>query len=179
MLGQYSEISRKVAKASGAKVLDLRRKFINYLRTFNPLDREKNVLTTDGVHLNAAGNDFVAQQMLNALGHKDYAAKVANNLMQHIVLFKFKEGLGDDEIKKIETGFAELAEKIDVIIGYQSGTNVSPEQHDKGFTHAFVVTFRNAAGRDEYLPHPAHKEFVKTLDGKLDDVLVVDFDSHP
>ena len=177
MLNEYATISRKVAKQKNVRILELRRKFQNYLRRVNPLDREKNVLTTDGVHLNAAGNDFVAQQMLRALGHKDYRAKLANTVMQHIVLFKFNADVSPDEIKNIETAFAGLTEKIDQIIGYEAGTNVSPEQLDKGFTHAFVVTFRDAAGRDAYLPHPAHKEFVKLLGGKIDEVLVLDFES--
>ena len=177
MLGEFSAISRKVASESDVRLLDLRRKFINYQRSFNPLDREKNILTTDGVHLNDAGNDFVAGLMLRALGHKEYRAKTANTVMQHIVLFKFKEDVKAGEISKIETAFAGLANKVDEIIGYEAGTNVSPEELDKGFTHAFVVTFRDAAGRDAYLPHKAHKKFVKMLDGKLEDVLVVDFQS--
>jgi hypothetical protein len=38
-----------------------------------------------------------------------------------------------------------------------------------------VVTFADEAGRDRYLPHPAHKDFVKLLGGKIEKVLVVDF----
>lgn len=177
MLADYSAASRKLARKTDVKLLDLRRKILNHLRATNPLDREKNILTTDGVHLNAAGNAFVAQQMLRALGHRDYLARRARTVMQHIVLFKFKESVSQDDIKEIEEAFSGLKDSIDEIIGYEAGTNVSPEQLDQGFTHAFVVTFRDAAGRDKYLPHPAHKQFVKLLAGKIDDVLVVDFES--
>ena len=141
MLNEYSAISRKVAKGSGVKLLDLRRKFQSHLRQHNPLDRAKNILTTDGVHLNAAGNDFVAEQMLRALGHRKYKAALSTTVMQHIVLFQFKEDVGSEEIKEIESAFAGLKDKVHEIIGYEAGTNVSTENHDKGFTHAFVVTF--------------------------------------
>ena len=177
MLEEYSAISRSVAEKNQVQLLDLRNIFKDHLRSHNPLDRSRNILTTDGVHLNKAGNDFLAEQMLMGLGFKDYRSKLARKVMQHIVLFKFESEVTKEEIEKIETEFAGLKDKVDQIIGYEAGTNVSPENLDKGFTHAFVVTFRDAAGRDKYLPHPAHKEFVKLLDGKLDEVLVVDFES--
>ena len=41
----------------------------------------------------------------------------------------------------------------------------------------YQVTFTNAAARDAYLPHPAHKEFGALLGklGVLEDVFVVDY----
>jgi lysophospholipase L1-like esterase len=63
MLDQYSDISRKVAKATGSRLCDLRRAFIAHLQTNNTANQEKDILTTDGVHLNKAGNAFVAAQM--------------------------------------------------------------------------------------------------------------------
>jgi hypothetical protein len=55
---------------------------------------------------------------------------------------------------------------------------VSPENHDQGFTHCFVVSFKDKAGLEVYLPHKAHKAFVATLLPVLDKVLVVDFVSQ-
>ena len=37
------------------------------------------------------------------------------------------------------------------------------------------MTFNDAAGRDAYLPHPAHKEFGKVAGPHFDKVLVIDF----
>ena len=177
MLRSYSKISRNVAKAQKVTLLDLRRKFQRYLETNNSMNRVKNILTTDGVHLNAAGNDFVAAQMLSALGH-EYESAAAAKVMKHIVLFKFNDDVSEESIDQIVEAFGKLPEKIDTIIDYEAGTNVSPEKLDQGYTHAFVVTFRDAAGRDKYLPHKAHKEFVKLLDGKIDKVLVFDFETN-
>lgn len=63
MLDQYADISRKVAQATGSQLCDLRKAFLTHLKQHNPTNQEKNILTTDGVHLNAAGNAFVAKAM--------------------------------------------------------------------------------------------------------------------
>ncbi len=174
MLEEYASISRKVATETGSQLLDLRKQFLDHLKTHNPLNRSKNVLTGDGVHLNQAGNDFVARQMLEAVGRR-YESSADRSLMRHIVLFKFKDDVEPAGIDEIVAAFDDLPNKIEQIIDYEAGTNVSPEQLDQGFTHAFVVTFRDAAARDAYLPHPAHKDFVTLLGDRLEKVLVIDF----
>ncbi len=64
MLEQYANISRKVARETNVKLCDLRTAFINHLKQQNTGNAEKGILTSDGVHLNATGNQFVAEQML-------------------------------------------------------------------------------------------------------------------
>jgi hypothetical protein len=96
-------------------------------------------------------------------------------MLRHVVLFKFKEGTNPEKIKEVENAFASLPGKIDVIKSFEWGTNVSVENRSDGFTHCFIVSFLNEAGRDTYLNHPEHKAFGKTLGGSLDKVLVVDF----
>lgn len=45
-----------------------------------------------------------------------------------------------------------------------------------GITHAFVVEFASVEDRDYYVKEdPAHREFVKGLDGILEKAQVVDF----
>lgn len=63
-LMEYADISRAVAEASGASLCDLRAAFENHLAAHNPDKLYEGVLTTDGVHLNEAGNRFVADLML-------------------------------------------------------------------------------------------------------------------
>jgi len=96
-------------------------------------------------------------------------------MLRHVVLFKFKDGTTPEKIKEVEKSFASLPGKIDVIKGFEAGTNVSVENRSEGFTHCFVVTFLNEDGRNTYLNHPAHNEFGKSLGGCLDKVLVVDY----
>ena len=64
MLKEYAAISRKVAKDLGAELCDLQLAFHNYLALNNPENKEKGILTTDGVHLNDEGNKLVARELL-------------------------------------------------------------------------------------------------------------------
>jgi hypothetical protein len=95
--------------------------------------------------------------------------------IRHLVLLRFTDDTPAAERAGIEAAFAALPPQIDGIIGFEWGTNVSPEGLAKGFTHAFTVTFADAAARDAYLPHPAHMAFVARLKRWLADVLVLDY----
>jgi len=96
-------------------------------------------------------------------------------LLRHVVLFKFKDDATPAQIEKVVTAFKGLPKKIDAIHAFEYGTDVSVENKAAGFTHCFLVTFRDEAGRDEYLPHPDHQEFVKIVGPVLDKVLVFDY----
>ncbi|MEP4077669.1 Dabb family protein [Haloferula sp.] len=100
---------------------------------------------------------------------------MADSEYRHIVLFSFKKDAAPDDVTKIEKAFAALPEKIDVIQDFEWGTDVSPEGKAKGFTHCFLVTFKDKAGLDVYIPHEAHQAFVSLLKPSLQDVLVIDY----
>lgn len=70
MLEEYSAISRKVASDTNSQLVDLRKAFIDHLKANNPDNNPKGILTGDGVHLNPAGNAFVATEMGKAIGVK-------------------------------------------------------------------------------------------------------------
>ena len=99
----------------------------------------------------------------------------AADKLQHVVSVKFKSTSAPEEVKKVEDGFKALKVKIPQVIGLEWGTNISKENRDKGFTHCFIVTFKDEADRDVYIEHPAHKAFVKMLLPVLEDALVLDF----
>jgi lysophospholipase L1-like esterase len=67
-LDEYAAISRAVAKETHVYLCDLHSAFREYLQEHNPQDGEKGVLTADRVHLNDAGNRFVAERILKCLG---------------------------------------------------------------------------------------------------------------
>jgi hypothetical protein len=98
-----------------------------------------------------------------------------NKRLFHVVSLKFKEGTTKEQIKKVEDAFAALREQIPGIAGMTWGTNVSPEKHDKGFTHCFILVFNTEKDRDEYLVHDDHKKFGAVLGPVLGDVFVIDF----
>ena len=93
----------------------------------------------------------------------------------HLVSFKFKDTATPAQIKDVEEAFRDLKQKIPQIGSLEWGTNVSPEKHDKGFTHAWILSFKSAKDRDTYLSHPAHKKFGGILGPVLGDVFVIDF----
>jgi hypothetical protein len=93
----------------------------------------------------------------------------------HVVSFKFKPDAKQDQIDAVVAAFRDLQKKIPVIKEFSWGTNVSPEKHDKGFTHCFILSFTSDKDRDAYLVHPEHKAFGKQLGPILADVFVVDY----
>ena len=100
---------------------------------------------------------------------------LAGGEYRHIVCLKFKPDTPAAEIERIKKEFAALPEKIDTITAFEWGTNVSPENLDKGFTHAFLVTFKDKTGLEVYLPHPDHQAFVEGLKRHMEDAFVFDY----
>ena len=93
----------------------------------------------------------------------------------HVVSFKFKPSATPEQIDAVVVAFRGLQKKIPQIKRFNWGTNISPEKHDKGFTHGFLLAFKTAKDRDEYLVHPDHKAFGKLLGPIIDDVFVLDY----
>jgi len=93
-------------------------------------------------------------------------------------MFQFKDGTADADIQKVVDAFRALKGKIPEISSFEYGTDNSPEGLANGFTHCFLITFKDEAGRAAYLPHPAHKAFVDVLKPHLDKVQVIDYFAH-
>jgi hypothetical protein len=102
-------------------------------------------------------------------------AKIKNEIVRHIVCFKFKETANLNQINQIEKEFSALPHKIPGIISMEWGKNNSQEGLHKDFTHCFIVSFESEEAREVYLPHPDHQLFVSLLEPVLDDVFVIDF----
>ena len=66
-LNSYSALIRDLATRQNLPLVDLRKAFMEYNLKNNPTNKDRGILTTDRVHLNEAGNQFVAEQMLAVL----------------------------------------------------------------------------------------------------------------
>ena len=99
----------------------------------------------------------------------------ADGPIRHVVHFKFKADATQEQIATIEKEFAALKTKISAVESLEWGTDVSPEGLGKGYTHCWIVTFKDAADRDSYLKHADHTAFVSILKPIMEDALVVDF----
>ena len=66
-LNLYSQLIRNLAKKYNLPLVDLRKDFLAHNLTANPDNKDRGILTADRVHLTAAGNQFVADQMAKML----------------------------------------------------------------------------------------------------------------
>jgi len=96
--------------------------------------------------------------------------------LKHVVLTKFKTSVAEEQVNQVFDALLELSETIPGIEDYVSGPNSSPEGLNNGFTHAFIITFEDAAARDAYLVHPEHEKVKQLLLEVLDGVVVLDFE---
>lgn len=110
-----------------------------------------------------------------ALMMSSLSSSAADGAYRHVVFFKFKAEASAEAVREIEQAFVALSRKVETVTGFEWGTNVSPEGLNDGFTHCFLVTFKDKAGLEVYLPHPEHEAFVAKLKPLLDKVCVVDY----
>lgn len=69
-LNAYSQVIRNLAQKFHCGLVDLREIFHTYELRNNPGNKESGILTVDRVHLNEAGNQLVADKMLETLLNK-------------------------------------------------------------------------------------------------------------
>jgi lysophospholipase L1-like esterase len=70
-LNKYSDIIRKIVTDQNLSLIDLHAAFQSYEKTSNPNNVDRGILTVDGVHLNPAGNLFVAKLMAEGIKRAD------------------------------------------------------------------------------------------------------------
>ncbi len=66
-MNEYSNIIRRIAKKNELRIVDLRKAFLDYNLKNNSDNKDRGILTTDRVHLNAKGNQLVAEEMWKVL----------------------------------------------------------------------------------------------------------------
>jgi len=101
--------------------------------------------------------------------------------VRHVVVFRYKPDASPEKIRQITEAFAALKDQIPGVLAFEHGVNNSPEKLNQGYTHVYQLTFTNAAARDAYLVHPAHKAFGTLLGGSgvFDGAFVVDYAPAP
>jgi isoamyl acetate esterase len=66
-MNEYSNIIRRIAKKNDLRIVDLRKAFLDYNLKYNSDNKDRGILTTDRVHLNAKGNQLVADEIWRML----------------------------------------------------------------------------------------------------------------
>jgi hypothetical protein len=118
---------------------------------------------------------FVAIFSFAALVFAPAAHAEETTAFRHFVSFQFKDGTSEAKKTEIVDAFMALKSKIDAISDLEWGGTENIEPLNDGFTHSFLVSFKDKAGLEAYLPHPAHEEFVRLLKPHLERVYVFDY----
>ena len=100
-------------------------------------------------------------------------------MLTHVVLLKIRKNVPKTDVEHLFAEIGGLKSKIPGILSFSWGPYSSPEGLNRGFTHGFVMTFKDAAARDVYLPHPAHEvvkgHVLEVLSDGMDGVMAFDF----
>ncbi|GFZ20345.1 stress responsive A/B Barrel Domain-containing protein [Actinidia rufa] len=83
---------------------------------------------------------------------------------KHLVVAKFEEGVVVEELLKGMEKLVSEGEDIE-----------SQEMLRQGFTHAFVMTFKNKEDFTAFLSHPKHVEFFGYIFEVIEKIVLLDF----
>lgn len=102
-------------------------------------------------------------------------------MIVHMVLFKVKRDVSRARLVRVMELIGGLKTKIRGITSYRWGAYSSPEGLNRGYTHGFCTTFKDAKSRDVYLTHDEHMkvvaEVLKILQGGVNGALAFDFEA--
>jgi hypothetical protein len=82
-------------------------------------------------------------------------------LVRHVLLLAIAPATPPDRLAAIEAAMTKLPSQVPDVVAGESGRDVTGGARTQGYTHAFVLTFRDAAAIERYRSHPAHEAFVE------------------
>lgn len=94
---------------------------------------------------------------------------------RHIVMLKFNSQATADKVLELEKAFRELPKDIPEVQKLEWGTTENVEPRNDGFTHCFLVTFKDQEGLKKYIPSAPHQAFLAKLKPYLEKSLVFDY----
>jgi hypothetical protein len=100
-------------------------------------------------------------------------------MFEHLVSFQFNGSYTPEKETQLIEKLLSFKGRIPGIVELTAGVNVTEETENiHGYTLGLRVTFEDRQALREYIPHPDHQEFVRMLDGILENVVVVDYPIH-
>ena len=94
-------------------------------------------------------------------------------MLKHVVFFKFKDGVGEEEIVNLEKSLAALSPVIPEILSYEFGRDVV--RSERSYDLALVSAFKDLDAMQHYQKHPDHQVVLKKVNDLCKSVLAVDF----
>jgi len=95
-------------------------------------------------------------------------------MINHVVLVKFKPGVGKADIEELERMLDDLPNKITEIQTYEFGQDLSHTAKSCDF--AIVALFANLEAIDRYQTHPQYLPVVKKIQEICDEIVTADFE---
>jgi len=95
-------------------------------------------------------------------------------MINHVVLAKFKPGVGKADIEELERILGDLPNKIIEIQTYEFGQDLVHAA--KSYDFAIVALFANLEALDRYQTHPRHLPAAKKMQEICDDIITADFE---
>jgi hypothetical protein len=97
-------------------------------------------------------------------------------MYEHLVFFKFNDSLTPEKEQELIEKLKAFKGVIPGIVELTVGINDTEEKERvQGYTLGLRVTFEDKDALNEYGPHAVHQDFVQSLDGVIEDVIVVDY----
>lgn len=97
-------------------------------------------------------------------------------MFEHLVVFKFNDKITLAKQQELVAQLLALQEQIPGVVSLTAGINTTEEtDRIQGYTIGLRVTFEDQEALRAYGPHPAHQAFVASLNGWVEDVIVVDY----
>lgn len=99
-------------------------------------------------------------------------------MIRHVVLLRFRADVDGAAQEALFERLSALRGRIEGMVGFCHGDNISPEGFGRGYQSGFIVEFDSIAARDAYLADPVHAalgaELVGMLEGGTEGLLVFD-----
>jgi hypothetical protein len=96
------------------------------------------------------------------------------NMINHVVLMKFKPEVNDDAIDDLEKSLDDLPNKIIEIQAYEFGRD--RVHSERSYDFALVSLFANPEAVKRYQEHPAHLKVLQKIKKLSENILAVDFE---
>ncbi|MGB3850383.1 MAG: Dabb family protein [Tunicatimonas sp.] len=100
-------------------------------------------------------------------------AAPAESFLQHVVAFKFKEGISAEAAQQHMDDFAGLQDKIPELRSYEAGKTFKVAYESTAdYDIMHYTTFANEADMEVYFNHPDHQKFIADNKDSWADVFV-------
>lgn len=92
----------------------------------------------------------------------------------HVVLLRWAEDAPADVVRRFDDAARAVRDTIPGVLEVTHGPSVSIEHLERGHDYGLYVRFADAAARDAYLPHPAHRPLADLIGSHAEAFVVFD-----